>query len=182
MFPRYCRHLNDLVDTKSAAPGDPTVDSESGPRDNTSDHASDQQPDQQPEEPYEEPRMIGDFDGSANEFWKLYRDEAKSHDDARINTLKEGMDSALIFVRTHSVRAVTDFVMLMCNHTGWFVFCCSHSICSRQQTRSEAKPCRRDSVLPPTTFYHLIPDFRATILNRPTDFHPSQPATPFPRI
>jgi hypothetical protein len=21
----------------------------------------------------EEPRMIGDFDGSANEFWKLYR-------------------------------------------------------------------------------------------------------------
>jgi hypothetical protein len=46
----------------------------------------------------EEPRMIGDFDGSASEFWKLYRDEAKSHDDARINTLKEGMDSALIFV------------------------------------------------------------------------------------
>ena len=48
----------------------------------------------------EEPRMIGDFDGSANEFWKLFRDEAKSHDDARINTLKEGMDSALIFVRS----------------------------------------------------------------------------------
>jgi hypothetical protein len=42
--------------------------------------------------------MIGDFDGSANEFWKLYRDEAKSHDDATISTLKDGMDSALIFV------------------------------------------------------------------------------------
>ena len=52
-----------------------------------------------------EPRMIGDFDGSANEFWKLYRDEAKSHDDARISTLKEGMDSALIFVRSYSVHA-----------------------------------------------------------------------------
>ena len=49
--------------------------------------------------------MIGDFDGGASEFWKLYRDEAKSYDDARINTLKEGMDSALIFVRSYSIRA-----------------------------------------------------------------------------
>ncbi|KAI0265233.1 hypothetical protein BGY98DRAFT_1085723 [Russula aff. rugulosa BPL654] len=49
-----------------------------------------------------EPRMIGDFDGSANEFWKLYRDEAKSHDDATISTIKDGMDSALIFVRSYS--------------------------------------------------------------------------------
>ena len=48
-----------------------------------------------------EPRMIGDFDGSATEFWKLFKDEANSHDDARINTLKEGMDSALIFVRSY---------------------------------------------------------------------------------
>ena len=58
--------------------------------------------------------MIGDFDGSANEFWKLYRDEAKSHDDARISTLKEGMDSALIFVRSHS--PIIDLVMLMRGH------------------------------------------------------------------
>jgi hypothetical protein len=53
----------------------------------------------------EEPRMIGDFDGSANEFWKLYRDEAKSHDDSRISTLKDGMDSALIFVRSYTPHA-----------------------------------------------------------------------------
>ena len=79
--------------------GNPTV--ESGPRDTYTDPESDQQP----EEPPEEPRMIGDFDGNAGEFWKLYRDEAKSHDDARINTLKEGMDSALIFVRSYSIRA-----------------------------------------------------------------------------
>ena len=70
---------------------------ESGPRDTDADPESDQQP--------EEPRMIGDFDGGASEFWKLYRDEAKSYDDARINTLKEGMDSALIFVRSYSIRA-----------------------------------------------------------------------------
>ena len=77
----------------------------------------------------QEPRMIGDFDGSANEFWKLYRDEAKSHDDARINTLKEGMDSALIFVRSYSFQAPNmDLVMLMYGSTGWFIFCCSHCI------------------------------------------------------
>jgi hypothetical protein len=86
--------INDLMDTKSAAASNSTVDS--GPRVITSD--------QQPEEPPEEPRMIGDFDGSASEFWKLFRDEAKSNDDTRINTLKEGMDSALIFVRLYSVR------------------------------------------------------------------------------
>ena len=49
--------------------------------------------------------MIRDFDGSANEFWKLYRDEAKSQDDATISTLKNGMDSALILVRSYSVHA-----------------------------------------------------------------------------
>jgi hypothetical protein len=96
----------------------PTFDA--GPRNSTSDSES------------EEPRMIGDFDGSANEFWKLYRDEAMSHDDARINTLKEGMDSALIFVRLYSVHTpIMDLVMLMRGLTGRFIFCCSHRIRSR---------------------------------------------------
>ena len=156
--------------------GNSTV--ESGPRDTYTDPESDQQP----EEPPEEPRMIGDFDGSASEFWKLFRDEAKSHDDARINTLKEGMDSALIFVRSYSVRAIKDLVMLMCGPTGWFVFCCSHSIRSRQQAKFKAQPCRRSSILPPTTFYHPLADFRATILNRPTDFHSLHSAASFPCI
>ncbi len=95
----------------------PIVDS--GPRDPTSDPESDQQP----EEPPEEPRMIGDFDGSASEFWKLFRDEAKSHDDARINTLKDGMESALIFVRPYSIRdPIMDLVMLMRGPTGCHPF------------------------------------------------------------
>jgi hypothetical protein len=94
LFRHDCRDLNDLMDTKSAAASNPTVDH--GPRDATSD------PDQQPEEP----RTIGDFDGSASKFWKLFRNEAKSHDDTRINTLKECMDSALIFVRSYSVSAI----------------------------------------------------------------------------
>ena len=86
--------------------------------------------------------MIGDFDRSANECWKLFRDEAKGHDDTQINTLKEGMDSALIFVRSYSVHSITDLNILMCGPTGWFVLCCSHSIRSRQQTKFEAQPCR----------------------------------------
>ncbi|KAF8502930.1 hypothetical protein F5888DRAFT_1607532, partial [Russula emetica] len=54
--------------------------------------------------------MIGDFDGSANEFWKLYRDEAENHDKAQIHTLKNGMDSALIFAGLFSA-VLTAFVV-----------------------------------------------------------------------
>ena len=43
--------------------------------------------------------MIGDFDGSDNAFWSRYGKEAKSHDEARIQPLKEDMDGVLIFVR-----------------------------------------------------------------------------------
>jgi hypothetical protein len=81
------------MDTKSAAANNPTVDS--GPRNTASDPASEQKP--------EEPRMIGDFDGSSNALWTLFKDEAKNHDDARIYTLKEDMESALIFVRSYPI-------------------------------------------------------------------------------
>ncbi|KAI0266272.1 hypothetical protein BGY98DRAFT_926651, partial [Russula aff. rugulosa BPL654] len=70
----------------------------------------------------EEPQ---DFDRSASEFWKLFRDEANNHDDARIDSLKKDMDSSLIFVRSYSVHApIMDLVSLMRGPTGWFVFCC----------------------------------------------------------
>ena len=49
----------------------------------------------------EEKRMIGDFDGSANALWTLYRKEVKSHDEARIHTLKDDMDGVLIFVLSY---------------------------------------------------------------------------------
>ena len=120
MFPHDSRDLNDLTNINIAVASNPTVHLDLHNR-------TDPAPEHEPEEP----RMIGDFDGTANEFWKLYRDEAKSHDDARINTLKEGMDSALIFVRSYSVHAIMDLVVLMRGPTGWFIFCHSHSIRSR---------------------------------------------------
>jgi len=43
--------------------------------------------------------MVGDFDSSANTLWTLFRNEAKSYDEARIQTLKDDMDGVLIFVR-----------------------------------------------------------------------------------
>jgi hypothetical protein len=57
-------------------------------------------PDSEPEEP----RMIGDFDGDSKGLWKLFRDEAKSHDDAQIVTLKDDMGNSLVFVRSYPIR------------------------------------------------------------------------------
>jgi len=65
---------------------------------------------QKPEEPPKEPHMIGDFDGSSNALWTLFRDEAKSHDDAQIVTLKDDMESSLIFAGLFSA-ALTGFVL-----------------------------------------------------------------------
>ena len=53
----------------------------------------------------EEKHMIGDFDSSANGLWTLYGKEAKSHDEAQIQTLKEDMDGVLIFVRSCFVHS-----------------------------------------------------------------------------
>lgn len=119
MFRHDCRDLNDLTITKSAA-AHPTVDF--GPRIATSYPASEQES--------EEPRMIGDFNGSSNALWTLFKDESKSHDDARINTLKDGMESCLIFVRSCPVCAM-DSVMLMRGLTGRLIFRCPHCIRSR---------------------------------------------------
>ena len=69
--------------------------------------------------------MIGDFDGSSNALWTLFKDEAKNHDNARIYTLKEDMESALIFVRSYPICI---YVILMRGLTGRFIFRCPHCI------------------------------------------------------
>ena len=62
--------------------------------------------------PSEMPRMIGDFDDNANAMWSLHLSEAKSHDEARIHSLKDDMDSVLIFVRVYT-SIITVFCRLM---------------------------------------------------------------------
>src|ERR1700733_9542943 len=51
--------------------------------------------------------MIGDFDDNANALWSLHLDEARSHDEARINSLKDDMDGVLIFVRISVIISTT---------------------------------------------------------------------------
>ncbi|KAF8262906.1 hypothetical protein EI94DRAFT_640744 [Lactarius quietus] len=60
--------------------------------------------------PSEMPRMIGDFDANANAMWSLHLGEAKSHDEARIHSLKDDMDSVLIFAGLFSA-ALTSFLI-----------------------------------------------------------------------
>ena len=74
--------------------------------------------------------MIGDFYGSTNPLWSLYGKEAKSHDEARIQPLKEDMDGVLIFVRPYFVCAYTESAMLIHTFTGWFILGCADVVCA----------------------------------------------------
>ncbi|KAH9002321.1 hypothetical protein EDB86DRAFT_291580 [Lactarius hatsudake] len=51
--------------------------------------------------------MIGDFDDNANAFWSLHMKEAKSHDEARIQSLKDDMGSVLIFAGLFSAALIS---------------------------------------------------------------------------
>ncbi|KAI9437911.1 hypothetical protein BJY52DRAFT_567169 [Lactarius psammicola] len=64
----------------------------------------------QPMPPEVSPRMIGDFDDNANSMWSLHMKEAKSHDEARIQSLKEDMDGVLIFAGLFSA-SLTSFII-----------------------------------------------------------------------
>ncbi|KAH9062166.1 hypothetical protein EDB87DRAFT_321115 [Lactarius vividus] len=55
-------------------------------------------------------RTIGDFDDNANAFWSLHMNEAKSHDEARIQSLKDDMGSVLVFAGLFSA-ALMSFII-----------------------------------------------------------------------
>ena len=71
------------------------------------------------------PHPIGDFDDNANSMWSLHLGEAKSHDEARIHSLKDDMDSVLIFVRVH-ISVVIVSSNLMRHRTGRLILRCPH--------------------------------------------------------
>ncbi|KAF8487239.1 hypothetical protein DFH94DRAFT_621710, partial [Russula ochroleuca] len=54
--------------------------------------------------------MAEDFDDSANALWSLYVNEAKSHDEATVGTIKDDMDGVLIFAGLFSA-ALTAFII-----------------------------------------------------------------------
>jgi len=73
--------------------------------------------------------MIGDFNDNANALWSLHMEEAKSHDAARIQSLKDDMDGVLIFVRVYI--SIVTFPELMCRRPGRFILRCSHFLSRR---------------------------------------------------
>ena len=78
----------------------------------------------------EMPPMIGDFNDNANALWSLHLDEAKSHDEARIHSLKEDMDSVLIFVRVVSLSSFFSELIMLCR-LGRFILRCPHFLSYR---------------------------------------------------
>ena len=74
--------------------------------------------------------MIGDFDDNANAMWSLHLGEAKSHDEARIHSLKDDMDSVLIFVCVY-ISVIIIYPDLMHYLKGRFILRCSHVISCR---------------------------------------------------
>ena len=74
--------------------------------------------------------MPGDFDDNANAMWTLHLGEAKSHDEARIHSLKDDMDSVLIFVRVY-ISVIIVYPDLTLYLKGRFIFRCPHVISCR---------------------------------------------------
>jgi len=117
VFPRDCRDLDDLTNMKAMASiPTPTFGPGGGPG-----------PDPPKTEP-EEPCMIGDYDGNSKGLWKLFRDEAKSHNGVQTDTLKDDMGNSLVFLRTNPTM---DSVILIHGLTGRFIFRCPHCVRSR---------------------------------------------------
>ena len=95
--------------------------------------------------PSPSPEERQDFDDSANDLWSLYGKEAKSHDEARIKTLKDDMDSVLIFVCANFFGSTSVDVTVT---PGWLVLWCSHRV--RRATASEfaSELCKPVCLLP----------------------------------
>ena len=74
--------------------------------------------------------MIGDFDDNANAMWSLHLSEAKSHDEARIHSLKDDMGSILIFVRVY-ISIIIGYPDLMRDRPGRFILRCPHVLSCR---------------------------------------------------
>jgi hypothetical protein len=68
--------------------------------------------------------MIGDFDDSANTLWSLQKKEAKSYDEARIQSLQDDMGGVIIFVRVY-ISVVILYSWLTHGCLGWSFFRCS---------------------------------------------------------
>jgi hypothetical protein len=95
--------------------------------------------------PQESHEQHQDFDDSANELWSLYGKEAKSHDEARIKTLKDDMDGVLIFVCANFFGSAEVDVTLI---PGRLILCCSHRVRRAKDSGFESQSRKPIGILP----------------------------------
>ena len=100
-------------------------------------------PNNSPEDFSKEPR---DFDDSANALWYLYGKEAKGHDEARMQNLRDDMDGLLIFVCIgyQPMTSQLDIILAL----GWFVLCSSHCVRGPKDPGLRSEPGSAISLLP----------------------------------
>ena len=114
-------------------------------------------PSRSPGEELHEQHQNSDFDDSANDLWSLYGKKAKSHDQARIKTLKDDMNGILIFVCACLFWSTNVDVVL--HSLGWLILCCSHSFRRTTDSESASKPRGPVCLLPES----IRPDARSNI-------------------
>ena len=130
-----------------------------------------------------ERRMVGDFDDSANALWTLHEREAKSHDEARIQSLKDDMDGVLIFVRfLISLPRNVDTVTVVLTHgpLGWSVFRFSYVVHHRQNPRPPGGSRTTSGVLQSTKRRATRPDLPTNVFSRPPGSHPIHSSATLP--
>ena len=103
-----------------------------------------------PEEPPE--KQHHGFDEDANGLWSLYGKEAKSHDEARIETLKGDMDGVLIFVCACVFLLCPDLHAALI--PGRFILRCYHCVRRAKAPGFESEPRRPVSLLPESNRSH----------------------------
>jgi hypothetical protein len=130
--------------------------------------------------PAEHPKDHKDFGDGANPLWSLFSKQAKTQDEARIQSLVGDMDGVLR-IRA-SIAAHTDYIEFMnvCISTGWFVFCGSYFFPCPKYSGIAAEPCTAISVLPATVVGEARPNFASNGIHRPAGFHPIYSPTSLP--
>ncbi|KAH8981221.1 hypothetical protein EDB86DRAFT_2858576, partial [Lactarius hatsudake] len=102
----------------------------------------------------ETPRVIGDFDDNANALWSLHMKEAKSHDEARIRSLKDDMEGVLIFAGLFSatlVSFITDKIQdLRVDPTQQMVYYQQQNVALLAQISSQVSSIAPQVSIPPT--------------------------------
>ena len=87
--------------------------------------------------PEESHKQRQDLDDSANDLWSLYGKEAKSHDEIRMNTLKDDMDGVLIFVCAGFFWSTRVDITI---NPGRLIRWCSHRVRRSKDSGFESKP------------------------------------------